>query len=509
MAKPLISPGTGPTVKLQTAPAHSPPVPRGEPVLQMGMPASLWLCLQFPDLALESHPRYDPAQRQAVMVVQRGLPRILAASPAALATGVRPRMQVHAAMALAGDLILWPRDLAAEQDRLHFLAKLCSRYTPTISMLAPDALLLELRGSIRMFGGLAALLDRLQQELEQQSHSMRGATAVTPLAATLLARAQDKGTSIAVTTDQAALRTALGPVTVAALATGNRDRQNMQRLGVKCLRDLWRLPRDGLARRFVPQLLTQLDQLLGDRPDPRPLFTPAQRFTRERELVFPSHDSAVILAYTKELLLQLRDFLRCHDLAAGRIQLRLELQQAPVQTVMIGSREPGRDVDHWYRLFEQALPQQRLSAPVHSLCLLSEDLHTFTGQSMDWLQPRAAKGSWSKVLDALEIRLKKPNRFLCVQAEHRPERAWYFSDQPDEARFAAFKNVRPLWLLQRPRRLHSPPCLLEGPERIESGWWDGEDCCRDYYVAAGDHGERYWVFRDLKQTGWYLHGLFA
>ncbi len=508
MAKPLISPSTRSTVALQTAPALLAPLPRGEPVPQMGIPTSLWLCLQFPDLALEGHPQYDPAQRQAVMVVQRGLPRILAASPAALAAGVRPWMQVHAATVLAGDLILWPRDVAAEQDRLHFLAKLCSRYTPTISVLAPDALLLELRGSIRMFGGLAALLDRLQQELGQQSHSMRGATAITPLAATLLARAQDKSTSIAVTTDQAALRTALGPVAVTAL-TETRDRQDMRRLGVKCLRDLWRLPRDGLARRFGPQLLTQLDQLLGDRPDPRPLFIPAKRFTQDRELVFPSHDSVVVLAHTKELLLQLRDFLRCHDLAAGRIQLRLELQQAPVQTVMIGSREPGRDVDHWYRLFEQALPQQRLSAPVHSLCLLSEDLHTFAGQTMDWLQPPTVKQSWSKVLDALEIRLKKPNRFLCVQAEHRPERAWSFSDKPDETKLGPLKSIRPLWLLHKPRRLHAPPCLLEGPERIESGWWDGEDCCRDYYVAAGDHGERYWVFRDLKQPGWYLHGLFA
>ena len=25
--------------------------------------------------------------------------------------------------------------------------------------------------------------------------------------------------------------------------------------------------------------------------------------------------------------------------------------------------------------------------------------------------------------------------------------------------------------------------LLAGPERIESGWWDGADVQRDYYVA--------------------------
>lgn len=52
--------------------------------------------------------------------------------------------------------------------------------------------------------------------------------------------------------------------------------------------------------------------------------------------------------------------------------------------------------------------------------------------------------------------------------------------------------------------------LLAGPERIESGWWDGGDCARDYYLGTGPQHELLWLFHDRRQPGgWFLHGLFA
>jgi protein ImuB len=57
---------------------------------------------------------------------------------------------------------------------------------------------------------------------------------------------------------------------------------------------------------------------------------------------------------------------------------------------------------------------------------------------------------------------------------------------------------------------HGRLILEHGPERIESGWWDGQDVSRDYYLAASPTGERLWIFRERRGArGWYLHGLFA
>ena len=85
--------------------------------------------------------------------------------------------------------------------------------------------------------------------------------------------------------------------------------------------------------------------------------------------------------------------------------------------------------------------------------------------------------------------------------------------------FGSPVSRRPTWLLNRPHRLittdGNPTLqgaleLTAGPERIESGWWDGEEVKRDYYVAENARGEAYWIFREHRDTSaWYLHGVFA
>jgi hypothetical protein len=80
-------------------------------------------------------------------------------------------------------------------------------------------------------------------------------------------------------------------------------------------------------------------------------------------------------------------------------------------------------------------------------------------------------------------------------------------------------NLRPFWLLERPQALeemeavpchHGPLKLLAGPERIESGWWDGADMARDYFIARAADEALLWVYRERSPAGaWYLHGIFS
>src|SRR5690606_16454666 len=72
-------------------------------------------------------------------------------------------------------------------------------------------------------------------------------------------------------------------------------------------------------------------------------------------------------------------------------------------------------------------------------------------------------------------------------------------------------NARPAWLLPEPQPIDASGYrLTAGPERIESGWWDGGDVARDYFVAYDRRGARCWVFRERREPyGWYLHGFFG
>jgi protein ImuB len=108
---------------------------------------------------------------------------------------------------------------------------------------------------------------------------------------------------------------------------------------------------------------------------------------------------------------------------------------------------------------------------------------------------------------------------LAPAADHRPEKARQKTHEPGGAAAAPSKaRERPLWLLPEPHKLASArerPCfngllhLKQGPERIESGWWDGEDVDKDYFTASNESGQKLWVYFDRRRHAWYLHGFFA
>ena len=137
------------------------------------------------------------------------------------------------------------------------------------------------------------------------------------------------------------------------------------------------------------------------------------------------------------------------------------------------------------------------------------------------MSQHCASSPWHRLPERLQARIGEQGvGGLCARADHRPERAWRGTRPGRSAEPASADvpgGVRPAWLLPRPQPLRveqGRPCyqgrldLLQGPERIESGWWDGVDVQRDYYVAADASGRRLWIFRE-PAGDWYLHGVFA
>jgi protein ImuB len=136
------------------------------------------------------------------------------------------------------------------------------------------------------------------------------------------------------------------------------------------------------------------------------------------------------------------------------------------------------------------------------------------------------------LVDRLRARLGEDAvMFVAPKAEHRPERASKsrvgldFSPLRHDSRNGGRKvesepifPPRPIWLLSEPAHLGQvldvqPWILRDGPERIESGWWDGADVRRDYFVAESPRGESVWIYRDhrygIDDGEWFMHGVFA
>lgn len=483
--------------------------------------SDLWLCIYLPKLALEAL-EFDPTGTSACAALDEiaGKLTIHTVSTVAESAGVTPGMPLTAAYALCPQLTVRLRDLRAETQALQRLATWAGRFSPVVSLEPPQALLLEIRSSLRLFHGLSALLQGLGDELLRRGQKFFIAVAPTPLASQWLA----SGGHRAVISYKEGLRSALGQLPITHLPLEASQIKRLTRAGIYTLHELWRLPRDGLARRFSPQLLDILDRALGIQPEPREIFTIPYHFQATLDLPAEAHNTDLLLKAARHLLAKLTNDLRRRD--AGTTQLRLTLYhgQHPASQINIGVRHSTRDESRLYDLLQARLNRLQLAAPVTTLSLFTDQLHPFIPVSQALLTQQeimvysfCQDQEWQHLLEHLRARLgAKAVHNLQAPVDHRPEQVGY---RIAAATDSYTRSNRPLWLLPRPQRLslrNNHPwrqgalSLIGGPERIETGWWDGRDIRRDYYIATDIDATRLWIFRDLRAGHvWYLHGLFG
>jgi hypothetical protein len=138
----------------------------------------LWFCVYLPNLPLEA---CGPGDKDlAVIEEQQGVHRVLLASDHARAAGVLPGQSPNAALALLPTLTLEERSVIREQQVLELLATWLEQFSSFVCVAGPDVLLLEIAGSLRLFGGLKSLLRwRLRRRRSRQpgSHGGGGAPA--------------------------------------------------------------------------------------------------------------------------------------------------------------------------------------------------------------------------------------------------------------------------------------------------------------------------------------------
>lgn len=486
-------------------------------------PAPLWLCLGLPRLPLEV--RSGGCGDEDARIIVDHVGRVVQASVPAAENGVAPGLPLNAALALCPGLLVLERDEAAERAALARIAAWAGAFTPVVSLVPPAALLLEVRGSLRLFGGLEALRRRIRDALHPTGHACREAVAPTPLAALWLARAGDAEA----VTDVAALAGRIGRLRPAVTGWPETTLASLRGLGIELLADCLRLPRDGFARRLGRAPLADLDRALGRIPDPRAAFRAPQRYHGELELATESADTARLARALRGLFAELEGFLRARQRAVNRLTIRLAHLRHPTTELVLGLVTPGLEAAHFDALFAERLERLALPAPVISVVLEAVPGEPFDPAVVGLFGDEPGAQSGFRLVERLRARLgREAVHGLCLLDEHRPEHAWRVAE-PGVGAYAqsSMSELRPSWLLESPRPLRSrqgrlwldgPLHIESGPERLEAGWWDGREIDREYWVARTAAGARLWVFRDLSGAGagagvdedrWHLHGIFG
>jgi protein ImuB len=372
------------------------------------------------------------------------------------------------------------------------IAAWACQFTPRVSLEPPQELLLEVQGSLRLFGGFESFKRDLAAGLSRLGYPFSFATAGTARAALWLSRGEGEAFEAL-------------PVGVTRF-----DAEFFKSIGISTVGELLKLPREGLGQRCGARLLAELDRALGAVPEPRAFFLPPPSFAAKLELPAEVAHAAGLLFGARRLLVQLEGLLTAQQAGIRGFALRLIHSEAAATTVQVALASPARDAERFAQLLREQLEGLKLIEPVEAIGLEASDFVPLHGRSIGMFgDPATEAEGWARLVERLRARLGHDAVYgLATQPDHRPEHAWR-RVEPGEWDPREFRQPgpRPLWLLEPKKLNEGEAVVLAGPERIESGWWDGDDAKRDYFVARLANSSLAWVYREAGE--WYLHGLFA
>ena len=519
-----------------------------------------WLGLYFPCLPLEVFHQREitpDARDTSPCVVIEGR-RVAYSNVPALNAGIRVNSSLATAQSIVPALRHYRRDQRAEERRLKRLGEVLYRFSSRISMISAEGLAIEIGKSLRLFGSEEALAQQAAELCQTLGHVVIWRVAPTPRAAFLLARSGESALE----------NIRLTQASVEPQVLTDDHCEQLAAMGIHTLGQLCQLPRADLALRFGTTLISYLERLEGNQPDRVAELKFPLRFRRALHLLSPIRDKNVLLrGPMSDLLTELVHWLISHQLATPLLRWRFESGARGERAVNLDVRlaQAQREYRYLESLCRLAVDRIELPPEVLSLELRVDKLEAWSGSNRAIAgllgpdsgtsreTPNTAQdtAALTSLIDRLETRLGHGIcRGLQSIDQPLPEASWVMTapfppkpanrhQRPGISRTAATGSSsgsrtvsraaaprksaespaapraapqKPSWIFSTPHALdiHSAT-LLQGPERIESGWWmtdSGEPCWRDYYIARLRNGAIGWVFTDASRD-WYLQGYFG
>lgn len=507
-----------------------------------------YLALVFPWLPIErlraTRPHLFVARDEAPVAFVESAGnavRIAAVDIEAARLGITPGLTLADARARVPALEVFDADPHADLDWLERLAAGCARYTPTVSLMPPDALILDIAGCVHEFEGEAPLARDIEARMARRGIRVRHAFGDTPGIAHALARYAG-----APAPDE---RGAVRRLPVAALGLDEEASVALSRAGLKTVGDVMGRPLATIAARFGEEAASAIRQLSGEQALPlvaRRNIEAVSAIRRFAEPIARSEDALTILT---ELAAEAIATLAERHEGGRRWEARLFRTDGEVQSLRIETGQPTRDVDLLMRLLRERIDS--LADPLdpgfgYDLVRLDVPL----AERLDAAQLKLEGGEASStavaaLVDQLATRLGKDRvRRIAPRDTHIPEQAELMLPATAPQPVAHWPTpepgeppLRPIYLFDPPQRIESiaaeipdgPPhrfrwrrtvhevARAEGPERIAGEWWRRHDTAiptRDYFRIEDRRGRRFWIFRhglysENEAPAWYLHGLFA
>jgi protein ImuB len=463
---------------------------------------------------------------------ERGRMVVKAANTAAQAQGVQANMVVADCRAILPSLqVLNDRQGRAEK-LLTAIAEWSMRYTPRAAVDLPDGIMLDVSGCPHLWGGELPYLNDILTKLRRIGYDVQGAMADTVGMAWAVSRF-GKATSIIETGRQVEALLSLPP---AALRLDAAILQRLHKLGLHQIRNFISMPRSALRRRFGQQLLTRLDQALGQEIEIIEPLHPIEPYQERLPCLEPIRSAVGIEIVLKRLLEILCSRLSKDEKGLRKCIFKAYRVDSNIQQIDISTGYPSHNAVHLFKLFENKIAALQPDLGFELFIMVAPTVENMPSvQDVLWSSTNHNDVIVTELLDRITNKIGRNtiNRYLPVE-HHWPEWSIKPTSSLQEKATTDWRTdlPRPIHLLTIPEEIvvtvpipDYPPMLFkyngqlhnisksEGPERIEREWWIDDGLYRDYYCVEDEAGARYWLFRlgsyNDSDSKWFIHGFFA
>ena len=485
----------------------------------------------------------------------------------ATAAGIKINMPLTLAQALTPEIRIFNFQPREDLRALFKLARWLNNFSPLVGFdneitaaisnkslhkISPlyYGLILDVTGCEKLFNGHFSLARLILSHFQRWQVITQIAVATTIGAAWALSRYSNQQLHI---TDKDSILESIAALPPQALRISIDNSSLLNDLGICSIKQLLELPRSELAARFGNDLLIRIKQALGEQPETFRALQPIKQYQAQKYFESPLKNTRHINKTLIDLLQEVLQQLRASKKEASYFSLTLKGNDLAGRIFTVHKQLRLIFATHNCKHLEAVLQPiiESLQAPqgFFFFAVNAQQIRNIYQQSLSLFKqecsaPKASsEPECSELINLLGSRLGINNiRQVEFSESYLPERSFRFkpfsSEQRRKVQQADKINTivknRPAYLLNPPEPLTAtallpdrPPVQLRlssmilsviagyGPERIKAEWWqdnaqpdDINADQRDYFTLQDQHGRWLWVFRNLKDQKWYLHGLW-
>jgi protein ImuB len=495
-------------------------------------------CILVSDFSISALIRANPAlEGRMLALVESPAPHaeLIAVSPRARGIGIRVRMTIAQAHAIASELVTAIRSPAAERSATDALVDVAESISPVVEAGESGCVWLDLAGMERIYSSedeaAADIVGRVRRV------GMEAAIGIAANLEIALLAARCGGMRII---EPGLEREFLNwlPLDVLDLDAANHNddlQMSLERLGLKRLGDLARLDSSAVGTRFGRRGVELARLVRGGNSRPLTPRRHAETFAEMVDLDYRIENLGALGFVMRAMLERIVERLRMRGLIGGDIGLAFGLEGHRIDHRRIAIAAASNDARAMLALINLKLAAEPPDDAIESIRIEVEPRRPRFAQASLFAPPAPAPDKLQLTIARLSAMCGPDNvGMLKPENSHRPEavrlEAFQSSPRPSSAGESAaakditqlvIRAIRPAMEVEvmctrgmpeyvRGSNLGGRVVSIAGPWRRDGEWWRQPDggFARDYYEFALDDGGVYRAFCDLNSQRWFVDGVY-